>query len=1220
MAKTKNTFDSATIPDDLKQDFVHLHCHSHYSFLDGGCEVEKIVRRAAEWNMPAVALTDHGVMCGAMDLYAECKKQANEDGSWKVKPIIGTEAYICDDHNKKKKESMHHLLLLAQNEEGYRNLVKLNAASHAHGYYYKPRIDMDLLAAHHAGLIVTSACLAGEVAQACASGNFEDAEKVVGVYRDIFGDRYYLEVQNHDIEDERKAAAGKLRLAEKLKIPFIATNDSHYLDQADYRAHDALLCICTGANVSDMRRFRFENDSFWFKDQQAMWETFPPEMRRGLYTTKEIADRCDVKLKFGEYFLPVFPDTPKEMTELEYMRKLAEDGCRARYPDFDGSDALRQRLDYEVGVIEKMGFPGYFLITADFIAWARKNGIPVGPGRGSAAGSIVAYGLGITDVDPLKYDLLFERFLNPSRISMPDIDVDFCPLGRERVIEYVREKYGDECVCQIITYNRLKAKAAVRDVGRVMEIPLADVDRIARLIPDGPGVSLRSAFEDEPKLREIEQSSYRYKDLFDIARRLEGLNRHTGIHAAGVIIAPGPLPNYLPLYRASGGPDEKPQLVSQYSMEWCEKLGLLKMDFLGLRNLTIIQRGVELVERSLGHKLNWTDESQVNLNDPLTYEMLSRGDAIGVFQLESDGMRKLLQRLQPDCFDDLIALLALYRPGPLQSGMVDIYVDVKHGRRKPLQLHESIDHILAETNSVVLYQEQVMRIANEMGGFSLAEADNLRKAMGKKNMDLMKGFRDQFVAGAVAQDIPGKTAGEIFDLMAEFASYGFNKSHSTAYAFVTFQTAWLKANWPVEYQAALMTCEMGSQDKLVQYLDDTRSMGICVRGPDVTVGEAGFTVVPRTEDSPPAPPNKSGRAFTNEIVFGLAGIKGVGEGAINQMVAERTEKGTFTTLLDFAERIDPRQINARTLETLIRAGALDHLARLSFPEFADDEPADLARKIRPRLVAGNDALIGIAQAGAADRRSGQMGLFGDVEPEQDASSSLEGLLPNAPPWADQELLAAEKETLGFFFSSHPLAQHAAALEEFATHDTLSAAACEPGTRLLIGGMVASLREITIRQGKNQGRRMASLMLEDLRGNIECVCFADAWEKFGERLHAAGDSPVVFLQGRADVREEKPQVIIDTIIPVDQVHEDLTQLVTIRLRNESVNDGLVSEMRRVFETHRGDVPVRMSVYSDLGRVIVTTGPRWRIRPSLNLRDALSDVLGQSGDVSFHTRSN
>lgn len=1428
---------------DAKQ-YCHLHCHSHYSFLDGGVRVQKLVQRAADLGMPALALSDHGNMCGAMDLYLAAKELGDSNGQWKVKPIIGTEAYITDDLKKRGGKSFH-LLLLAADEQGYKNLVKLNSISHRDGFYNRPRIDFDTLAAHNAGLICTSACLAGELDGACLAGTTTDAERIIGRYREVFDDRYYLEFQNHGIEEQLRANDIKLQLAQRLRVPFICTNDSHYLDRADSDAHDCLLCISTGALRRETNRMKFDNDQFYFKTAEEMAETFTGPLREGLWRTKEIADRCDVKLKFGEYFLPKFPSVPAGMTDDDYIRHLAEKGCEARYGKL--SDAIRDRLNFELGVISQMGFPSYFLIVQDFINWAKQQDIPVGPGRGSAAGSIVAYALGITDVDPLKYDLLFERFLNPSRISMPDIDIDFCPEGREAVINYVREKYGEDCVCQIITFAQLKAKAVVRDVGRVLEMPLDEVNRIAKMIPEAPKMSLKKAFEEEPKLREVEAQSYRHRELFEVARRLEGLVRHTGIHAAGVIIAPGPLENYVPLFRQrKEGSDGEAVMTTQFAMEHCESIGLLKMDFLGLRNLTIIRRCEQLVAQSRRLEIDW---NAIPDNDGKTYDMLQRGDAMGVFQLESDGMRKLLTQLKPDCFADLIALLAMYRPGPLEAGMVSTYVDVKHGRQPIASLHPHIDDVLAESNGVILYQEQVMRIANKLGGFSLAEADNLRKAMGKKKADLMAQFRDKFVAGAEAQGFEGKKAGEIFDLMAFFAGYGFNKcvtgdavivdadtgerttvgelyrdgrpfrihalgedwklhprrvtdvmhngrkpvftvrtaqgrqltatanhpfrtldgwahladlqvgdriamarqlpttttrsipdhelialggllsegnvchptclyffnnnqaaiddfvaavetfpetaaridhrdsnqmevcvstgrdtrfqatsdvfwdrivaiepqgmqetydltvehdhnfvangfvvhnSHSTAYAFITYQTAYLKANFPVEYQAALLTCEMGVHDKLAQYLDDTRQMGVDVRGPDVCVGDAGFSVAPIDPTRATASINGANAATGNgngaaktapttgpdrEILFGLGGIKGVGVGVINALVAERAANGPYKSLLDFAERVDPKIANNRVLEALVRAGAFDLLARMSFAaEESPEDSAVFAKRIRPRLLAGLETLRSIGAQKAAERRSGQMSLFGAATATAvDERVQLEKLLPEAPSWSDQELLAAEKETLGFYFTTHPLARHADTFAEFATHDGISVTQIEPGSKVLIGGVVGSFRDVMTKKG----RAMAVFELEDMRGKVSCVCFPDAWEANHDNMPRDMQPMVVFVQGRTDRRdgEENVQVIAEKIISVDAVREQLTQMVTLRLRAEIVSDPLIAELRRIFSINRGDVPVRIAVSSELGRVLLNTGPRWRITPSTHFHAAVAELLGPHA-ISFH----
>ncbi len=1198
----------------LKERFVHLHAHSHYSFLDGGVTVENLVDRALEQGMPALAVTDHGNMCGAMDLYEACDRtRPDKNSPMAVKPIFGTELYITQDH-KKKEGDTYHLLVLAANQQGYKNLIKLNSIGQRDGFYYKPRIDFDALSRHHEGLIVTSTCLAGEAAQAILAGRTDDAEHVVSKYRELLGDRYYLEIQDHGLPEDKTVNYAKLNLAQKLDIPFIVTNDSHYLDRADAHAHDCLLCISTGALLKEQNRFRFENDRFYFKTAEEMWQTVEAPFRDGLFRTHEVAARCDVSLSFGEYFLPKYPDLPEGMSEAQYLRKLAEQGCRERYGKI--SDAIRERLEKELGVIERMGFPSYFLIVADFINWAKKQDIPVGPGRGSAAGSIVAYATGITNIDPLKYDLLFERFLNESRISMPDIDIDFDPEGRERVIEYTRKKYSEEAVCQIITFSQLKAKAVIKDVGRVMDMPIAEVESITKLVPDAPKMTLAKAFEEQPKLKEIEASSFQLRDLFEVARRIEGMNRHTGIHAAGVIIAPGPVDDYVPLYRQTNNKNQV--ITTQFAMEHCEQLGLLKMDFLGLRNLTIIKRCEEIVEKVHGRTIDW---DAVPLDDPKPYEMLSRGDSYGVFQLESDGMRKLLKQLQPDCFEDLIAVLALYRPGPMEAGMIGDYVEVKHGRRERASMHPQIDDLLEETNGIVLYQEQVMRIAQKMGGFSLAEADNLRKAMGKKKADLMATFKAQFVDGAKANGVSEADASHIFELLAKFAGYGFNKSHSAAYALVTYQTAWLKAHYPVEYEAAIMTCEMGDQSKLTGYLDDARELGIAVRGPDITAGEAGFTVAPldrqRVEAEAAAAHNGSANGasakqelYDYEIVFGLAGVKGIGTAVIESVVAEREANGPFESLLDFSERVDPKLVTTKVFETLAGCGALDELARKSYGKDGE-APAEFAKRIRPRLIGAAEHLHAIAQQKARERAGGQRGLFAAAEDEAATAASLEDLLPHAPAWTDPELLAAEKELLGFYFSTHPLTRVAHLLREFASHTSAAVHATEPGTRVSVGGVVGGFREITIKQGKNAGKKMAVFELEDLDGAISCVCFTQAWEECQhDFVREEADGPLVMLvQGSVDTRDENKQVIVDRAIPIERAREALTRLVLIRLREEQISEDAIGRLQRVLQTNRGPVPVRIALYAPQGKVLLKAGPRWQVAPSEHLREAVSDLFGQ-----------
>jgi DNA polymerase-3 subunit alpha len=1202
--------------------FAHLHCHSHYSFLDGGVRVESLVNRAREFGMPALAVTDHGNMCSAMDLWDAC-----DDESVPVKPIFGTELYITTDHTVRdsKVKDRYHLLTLAMNPTGYQNLVKLNSYAHRDGFYHKPRIDFDMLAAHSEGLITTSTDIGGKVAQLIIAGEVDQARQEVGRFREVFGDRYYLEFQEHGLHEENIYNAELWKIHQETGIDFVVTQDAHYLNQDDAEAHDALLCISTGSLLSDSERLRFDSDQFYFKSTEEMWAVTSPHLRPGLFRTGEIADRVESFIKFGDYHLPAFPDLPEGVSDDDFLRQQSIDGIGKRYGKM--TDALRERMDYELGVIAKMGFSSYFLIVSDFIKWAKQHDIAVGPGRGSAAGSIVAYATEITDVDPLEYDLLFERFLNPSRVSMPDIDIDFDPEGREAVIEYTRQKYGNDSVCQIITFSQLKAKAVVRDVGRVMDVPIPEIESMTKLIPEEPKMTLAKALEIEPKLTEIRRSNARYGKLFDTALRLEGLNRHTGIHAAGVIIAPEAVENFIPLYRQKGE-----IITTQFAMEHCERLGLLKMDFLGLRNLTIIKRCIEIIRRVHGIDIDLTS---LPLDDPKTYELLQRGDTFGVFQVESDGMRKLLKRLKPDCFDDVIAVLAMYRPGPLGSGMVDTYVEVKHGRQEQQSLHPLIDDILAETNGVILYQEQVMRIASQMAGFSLAEADKLRKAMGKKKADLMDKFKSQFIAGAGEKGVDPGESERIFDLMAYFAGYGFNKSHSAAYAFITYQTGYLKANYPVEYEAAIMTCEMGEQSKLAQYLDDARELQIPVRGPDITVGEAGFTVAPvRPEELKQV--RDADRAPTHAIVFGLGGVKGIGVAVIDSIVAERDANGPFATLLDFAERIDPKLVNTSMLDKLARCGALDALAKVTHGQ-AGEEPADFARRIRPRLAAAADTLHSIAVQAWQERTSGQAGLFGGGDDgADDTARQIDALLPAAPEWADQDLLSAEKEMLGFYFSTHPLARHARLLGEFTSHTTSQMFGSAGGTRVVAGGMIVGFREPTIRAGRNAGRKMGVFQLADMEGQIGCVCFSNVYERLDPSVFPADDAaPTIVLvkgsiddgskrggrnggngngaNGGSNNADQPRQILVDDVIPIDRAYDKMTGLVELTLDADAIDDKLLSRIRMVLSANMGDVPVQFNVRSSIGRAVLRTGQKFRVRPSASLRETISEMLGPAAMV-------
>jgi DNA polymerase III subunit alpha len=842
--------------------FVHLHVHSHFSLLDGAITIPQLVKAAEDYGMPALALTDHGNLYGAVQFYKACTAA-------KVKPIIGMEAYVAPgsrtDRKRTPSGAFFHFILLARNEEGYRNLMRLSSSAYLEGYYYRPRIDKEILAKHSKGLIGMSACLSSEINRAALQGDDAELRAQIESYRSLFEPEcFFLEIQRNGLQEQERILEKIPPLAKEYGIPLVATNDIHYLRREDARAQEVHLCINTGQTMDDSDRLRFNSDQFYFRSKAEM-ERVLGDFPDAIENTARVAEMCDLQLDFTKTHLPVFEISTRE-DPVSYFRELCLAGCLERYPDFDSRPDIRERLDREMAVIERMGYVSYFLIVWDFIRYARENGIPVGPGRGSAAGSIVAYSLRITNVDPLAYDLLFERFLNADRISMPDIDIDFCMEGREKVIEYVKRKYGEDRVCQIITFGTMAARAVLRDVGRALGVPLPEVDAIAKRIPAGPKVSLRESLDADPDLKKLREGDAKIRELFEISLRLEGLNRHSSTHAAGVVIGDAPLIETVPLQK--NGDD----ITTQFGMEDLESIGMLKMDFLGLRTLTVIDRALSLIEKSRGVRI---DIDAIPLDDPKTYELLCRGDAAAVFQLESKGMRDLLRRLRPDRFEDIIALLALYRPGPLEGGMVDTYVQRKHGLEPMVFEHPILEPILSETNGVILYQEQVMRIANQMAGFSLNEADTLRKAMGKKKKEIMEKFKEKFSSGAASKGIDRGLATRIFDLIEFFAGYGFNKSHSTAYALVSYQTAYLKANYPTEFMAAVMTCEMSNTDKILEYLEECRRMGIETLPPNINRSEKGFTVE------------------GNRIWYGLEAVKGLGGKVVDAMIEERQKNGEF---------------------------------------------------------------------------------------------------------------------------------------------------------------------------------------------------------------------------------------------------------------------------------------------------------------------------------------
>jgi len=1004
--------------------FVHLHLHTQYSLLDGAIRVKELIKRAKEFQMPAVAITDHGNMFGAMEFYEKC----HEAG---IKPIIGCELYVAPESRLSREstrgisEAAYHLILLCENMEGYRNLCKLTSVGFKEGFYYRPRIDKEVLAQHSAGLIALSACLKGEIAMHCSRDRMEEALASARWYADLFPDRYYLELQENTLPEQAIANQRLMEVARELNLPLVATNDCHYLKREDAKAHEVLLCIQTGKTMADPTHMRFSAEEFYFKSPQEMATAFAyaPE---AIANTVKIAERCNLAFDFKTYHFPHF-EPPQDQTHIQLLEKLAEEGLVERmksvrvknpYLTAEQEQGYRDRLRIELDCISQMGFAAYFLIVSDFITWAKDHGIPVGPGRGSAAGSLVAYATRITDLDPLPYNLLFERFLNPERISMPDIDVDFCQDRREEVIQYVAEKYGRDKVCQIITFGTMKAKAVVRDVGRSLDMAYGDVDRIAKLVPDDLGITLEQAIKQEPRLTEAAKEDPRVGDLLETARCLEGLTRHASTHAAGVVVAPNELEQYCPVYK-----DQKSgSITTQFSMKYVEKIGLVKFDFLGLKNLTVIANCVKHIR--FGKQADF-DITTLRDDDDETYKLLQSGNTTGVFQLESSGMRNLLQSLKPSCFEDIIAVLALYRPGPLNSGMVDDFIARKHGKKKVSYDLPQLEPILKDTYGVIVYQEQVMQIARTLGGYSLGGADLLRRAMGKKDPAAMAKEKDKFLAGAKEQGVDLKKAEAIFDLMAKFAEYGFNKSHSAAYALVSYQTAFLKAHYPVEFMAALLSEDMDNTDKVLKNISDCKEMGIEVLPPDINASEQSFKVL------------------EHSIRFGLGAIKGVGGGAVESILEARQE-GPFCDLYDFCERVDLRRVNKRVMEALIKCGAFDSLHKWRAPV----------------MVALDDAVT-TGQKFQEERDSAQVSLFGDLPAVTKNGNGRR--MPEIDEWHDKEKLGFEKEALGFFITGHPLGRYEADMKSRCSCDAAGLADMPDKSEVRVCGIVSSLKEITTKK-------------------------------------------------------------------------------------------------------------------------------------------------------------
>ena len=1163
--------------------FIHLHLHTQYSLLDGAIRFDDLIAKAKEFNMPAIAITDHGNMFGAAEFYLACKKKG-------VKPIIGCELYLAPESRfsrdaKGIAEAAYHLILLCENMEGYKNLSYLTSAGYKEGFYYRPRIDREILSGHSGGLIAMSACLKGEVAMQCARGRMEDAITTARWYSDLFPDRYYIELQENTIPEQDIVNKRLMEVAAELKLPLVATNDCHYLNREDAHAHEVLLCIQTGKTMEDPTHMKFSVDEFYVKSPEEMERAFSyaPE---AINNTLVIAERCNLELAMDgkTYYFPHF-DPPAGLNHDDMLRELATAGLKermvtilAKYPEMilEQQQAYFDRLETELSCISDMKFPAYFLIVSDFIRWAKDKGIPVGPGRGSAAGSLVAYSIKITDLDPLPYNLLFERFLNPERISMPDIDVDFCQDRRGEVIQYMVDKYGRDRVCQIITFGTMGAKAAIRDVGRAMNMTYGEVDRIAKLVPDDLKMTLSRALQLEPQLKEMCATVPQVKELLNTALCLEGLTRHASTHAAAVVVAPEPLEVFLPLYK-----DQKTGSINtQYSMKYVELVGLVKFDFLGLKNLTVIENAVKLVRVNIPN----FDITTLRDDDQASYDLISSGNTTGVFQLESAGIKDMLIKLKPSCFEDVIAACALYRPGPLGCGMVEDFIERKHGRQKVAYDLPELEPILKDTYGVIVYQEQVMQISRTLAGYSLGQADLLRRAMGKKDAKEMDRQKDTFLAGAKGLSIDTKKAEAIFDQMAKFAEYGFNKSHSAAYALIAYQTAYLKAHFPVEFMAALLTCDMDNTEKVVKNISDCREQGIEVLPPDINSSGHSFTVV------------------GTSMRFGLGAVKNVGAGAIEAILESRKE-GPFKGLYNFCERVDLRKVNKRVIESLIKCGAFDSTGAF-----------------RSAQMEGLEAASNYGLKIQAEKASAQVSLFGAEEVSRGKATN--GMkLPDTLEWHDKEKLAFEKEALGFLITGHPLDRYIDDIKRLTNTDIASMVEMAEGSEVRICGIVSAFKEITTKKGD----RMGFVTIEDLTGSVEITVFSDIYATTSTLLKS--DDPLLVI-GKLEKGEKGCKVLImkggeenngkkfqrdrgpaGDIKLLAEARAQTTKKVSFILRMEDIPPKQITLLKEVIERHPGTVPTCLQFQMPgRSRATMLLTPAMNVAASDDLRLEVERLLG------------
>ena len=1142
--------------------FIHLHNHTQYSLLDGACRTDKIIAKAKEFGMTAVAMTDHGNMFGVIDFVNRAKKEG-------IKPIVGIETYIInhefDDQNAKK-DIRHHLVLLAQNLQGYKNLMKLSSKAYLEGFYYKPRINKRLIAEYSEGIICLSACLQGEIPHLLLSGNRQKAEEVVNFYKNIFPGRFYIEIQDHGIEEEKIVAPLLIELAQDTNTPLVVTNDCHYINRKDAEAHDVLLCIQTGKSLSDTNRMKYNTNQLYFKSEDEMRELFPAQTE-AYDNTLKIADQIDLELDYNNFLFPRI-DIPEGYTNSkEYLKYLCYEAAKTRYPEV--TDVVKQRIDYELSVINKMGYNEYFLIVKDFCDAARRMDVPVGPGRGSAVGSVVSYLLGITQIEPLRYGLFFERFLNPDRIGMPDIDIDFCAEGRGKIIDYVVKKYGRKSVAQIITFGTLKAKSVIKDVARVMDLPAATANEITKLIPSTPNISLEKALKQSKEFADKMSENDIYSSILTYSKVLEGLVRHTGVHAAGVVIGPGNLSDYVPLATSTQKGSEMAVLV-QYEGKWLDDLKILKMDFLGLRTLTLIKRTVELIKNSQGIDV---DINNVDLFDKKAYELLSNGQTDGIFQFESGGMKKYLIALQPNIFEDLIAMVALYRPGPMQ--FIDKFINRKQGREKISYLHQLTENSLKETYGVTVYQEQVMQIAREMGGLSGAEADTLRKAISKKKIQTMEKLKVKFVEGASTNGVKPQIIETIWNNWLEFANYAFNKSHATAYAYIAFQTAYLKSHYPVEFMAALLSLE-DNPNKIPYFVDECKVMGIEVIPPNINQSQNEFVV------------------HGKKILFGLHAIKNVGSAAINAMIKDRNEAGEYKTIFDFCSRSDTMCVNKSVLESLIGSGAMDDL---------EGNRAQKYQAIENAMEYGS----GVQE----EKKRGQMMFFDAFEEEDNCQPKL----PSLHEWSLQEKLRYEKQVLGYYLSGHPLNQYRELIKLFvnASSDISEQTLEKVPTKIAIAGVVSEI----IKKSDKKGNPFAIIIMEDLNGKFEVTLFRDDYLKY-IRIMLEGQE--LFILGKksnySNGGDNILRIIPTKIMHFDELQKELAGEVYLKMKEIDFSDEFSDKLKKYMRENRGNFNIQIALETSSFRTLNLHPKDIKIFPNAQLRELCESIEGLQPKLSLN----